>query len=224
MRFNEKLKLLREEKRISQEELAVEVGVSRQAISKWENGSSQADIENLIFLSKFFGVTLDYLIIDKKEYDNHKKEKIVYNNEEIIHFLVEAKKNTYASSKGKIDSIRIDSHDLKYEKENMIYIDTYLGSSQFGGQEAIWKDGVAIWYMNYSGRVLEETFSSDFLKEALKKVNGIIPFRGPRFYQNGDYIYHFIYNGSFEWFDGVEEVLYRGEKVYEGRIHGGLIK
>ncbi len=106
----------------------------------------------------------------------------------------------------------------------MIYIDTYLGSSQFGGQEAIWKDGVAIWYMNYSGRVLEETFSSNFLKEALKKVNGIIPFRGPRFYQNGDYIYHFIYNGSFEWFDGVEEVLYRGEKVYEGRIHGGLIK
>ncbi len=66
MEFKEKLKLLREEKRMSQEELALEVGVSRQSISKWEKGNAQADVDKLIFLSEFFGVTLDYLVRDMK--------------------------------------------------------------------------------------------------------------------------------------------------------------
>lgn len=224
MKFGEKLKLLREEKKISQEELGVEVGVSRQSISKWESGNSIADIENLIFLSNYFGVTLDYLLVDKKEYDNIKKEKVEVEKKELIDFLLRAKKNTYASSKGKIDSIRFDSHDLKYDEKNLSYIDTYLGSEYFGGQEAIWKDGVALWYMNYSGRVLNKIFSSSFLKDALKKVDEKNPYRGPKFYQKGDFTYHFSYIGSFEWFEGVEEVLYRGEKIYEGRVHGGTIK
>ncbi len=224
MLFKDKLKLLRKEKRISQEELALEIGVSRQAISKWEKGSSQADIEKLILLSKFFGVTLDYLAIDKKEYDNIKKEKITYKEEELIEFLIEAKKNTYAASCGKINSTRLDSHDLKYKRDGLIYLDSYLGSEEFGGQEAVWKDGIAIWFMNYSGRVLHKTFSGSFLKEALKKVTKNLPFRGPRFYQNGDYSYHFSVVGSINWFDGKEEIIYKGNKVYEGRVHGGKIK
>lgn len=41
MKFNEKLQKLRKEKGMSQEALADELGVSRQAVSKWENGVSQ---------------------------------------------------------------------------------------------------------------------------------------------------------------------------------------
>lgn len=40
MKFNEKLQKLRKEKGMSQEALAYELGVSRQAVSKWENGGS----------------------------------------------------------------------------------------------------------------------------------------------------------------------------------------
>lgn len=65
MQLNEKLQILRKEAGLSQERLAEKLGVSRQAVSKWESGQSTPDIENLSALSDLFGVTLDELI--KKE-------------------------------------------------------------------------------------------------------------------------------------------------------------
>ena len=47
---------------MSQEELAEKVGVSRQAISKWERGEASPDTDNLILLSRIYGVTLDELL------------------------------------------------------------------------------------------------------------------------------------------------------------------
>lgn len=46
----------------SQEELAAQIGVSRQAISKWERGESSPDTDNLIALAKLYGITIDELI------------------------------------------------------------------------------------------------------------------------------------------------------------------
>ena len=48
MKFNEKLQKLRKEKGMSQEALADELGVSRQAVSKWENGQVYPETEKLI--------------------------------------------------------------------------------------------------------------------------------------------------------------------------------
>ncbi len=53
---------LRKAKGISQEELADKVGVSRQAVSKWESGQSIPEIDKVILLSEFFDVTTDYLL------------------------------------------------------------------------------------------------------------------------------------------------------------------
>lgn len=53
---------LRREKGISQEGLAEKMGVSRQAVSKWESGQSAPDLEKLVALSEFFGTTTDYLL------------------------------------------------------------------------------------------------------------------------------------------------------------------
>ena len=64
MRFYEKLQFLRKEKGFSQEELADRLGVSRQAVSKWESDMSYPETEKLIELSKIFGVTLDSLLKD----------------------------------------------------------------------------------------------------------------------------------------------------------------
>ena len=60
--FYDRLYHLRKEKGISQEELANIVGVSRQAVQKWESGASKPDMDNLVALSRYFGVTLDYLV------------------------------------------------------------------------------------------------------------------------------------------------------------------
>ena len=49
-------------KGISQEKLAVELGVSRQAISKWESGQSVPELDKAVRMSDFFGVTTDYLL------------------------------------------------------------------------------------------------------------------------------------------------------------------
>lgn len=74
MSLGEKIKKLRKENNLSQEQLAEKLNVSRQAISKWEANKAYPDIENLILLRKIFDVTLDDLIIDenniKSEYIN----------------------------------------------------------------------------------------------------------------------------------------------------------
>lgn len=62
MTTGEKILYLRNQKHISQEELAGSIGVSRQAISKWETDQSVPDLENLKWLAEFFQVKLSSLI------------------------------------------------------------------------------------------------------------------------------------------------------------------
>lgn len=60
--FSNRLKELRTGRGMSQEQLAERIDVSRQVITKWENGSGAPKIENLIALAKFFGITVDSLL------------------------------------------------------------------------------------------------------------------------------------------------------------------
>lgn len=62
MVFSETLRELRRKAGLSQEELAEAVGVSRQAVSKWESGQSSPDIDRLVALSGLFRVSLDTLV------------------------------------------------------------------------------------------------------------------------------------------------------------------
>lgn len=62
MTIAERIQSLRKARGLSQEELAEQVGVSRQAVGKWEAGQSQPDLDKVIALSGFFGVSCDYLL------------------------------------------------------------------------------------------------------------------------------------------------------------------
>ena len=62
MTIADRIQSLRKTKGISQEELADQIGVSRQAISKWESSQSCPEIDKIILLSDYFGVTTDYLL------------------------------------------------------------------------------------------------------------------------------------------------------------------
>lgn len=64
MKFNEKLMSIRKMKGLSQEELGMELQVSRQTISKWESGQSYPDFQRLVMLSDYFDMTLDELVKD----------------------------------------------------------------------------------------------------------------------------------------------------------------
>lgn len=65
--FYQRLARLRIEHGLSQEQLSAELGVSRQAISKWERGESTPDTNNLIALAEVYGMTLDELVYGASE-------------------------------------------------------------------------------------------------------------------------------------------------------------
>ena len=67
MKLNEKIAYYRRDRKLSQEELAAQVGVSRQAVSKWELGEAAPDIGKLLALAKAFGVTTDHLLDEEAE-------------------------------------------------------------------------------------------------------------------------------------------------------------
>ena len=223
MIFSEKLQLLRKNKGLTQEKLAETLDVSRQAVAKWESGQVYPDISNLIQISKLFHVTVDYLVKDQECIVNCFDDSCP-DLEKLVEFRLEANINTYAACINQVDSTRYDSHDFSYSKGSYTYHDSYVGSEQFAGEEAIWYKGKSQYAMNYMGRVLDQEFSGIFLKEALCKADKKMPYRGPEYYQSGEYTYKCNAVGNFKWFQGYEEIYYNNKKVYECYFHGGIMK
>lgn len=81
MNFSEKLKEIRKNEGLSQEQLAEKIGVSRQAITKWETGKGLPDVENIVILAEIFKITLDELLRGSVVKQEH--ETTVYTSETI---------------------------------------------------------------------------------------------------------------------------------------------
>ena len=62
MNLSDRIQNLRKVKSLSQEDLAEALGVSRQAVSKWESGQSSPDLDKIVQLSEFFDVSTDHLL------------------------------------------------------------------------------------------------------------------------------------------------------------------
>jgi len=87
--FGQRLYELRKSKNISQEEFAELLDVSRQSISKWENDKAYPEMTRLLFMSDYFGISLDYLMRGTvesqdtqgagKSYDAHRAWLLVWN-------------------------------------------------------------------------------------------------------------------------------------------------
>lgn len=69
MKFSDNLRLLRAEYRLTQQDIGNIVGLTAQAVSKWENDLTEPDNNSLIKLAEYFNVSIDYLlgIKDDKE-------------------------------------------------------------------------------------------------------------------------------------------------------------
>ena len=70
MKLSDKIIHLRKSNGWSQEYLAEQLNVSRQAVSRWEGATASPDANNILQLSRLFGVTTDYLLNDDYESDN----------------------------------------------------------------------------------------------------------------------------------------------------------
>lgn len=81
MNIADRIQNLRKLRGISQEQLADQLGVSRQTISKWESEQSAPDMEKIILLSDYFEVTTDYLLkgIEKREEGSQKPDARIFS-------------------------------------------------------------------------------------------------------------------------------------------------
>ncbi|MFA5029218.1 MAG: DUF5680 domain-containing protein [Patescibacteria group bacterium] len=152
------------------------------------------------------------------------------NTDKLAKFLNEANKATYANKTApKVAPSRLKSEDYQFEKDGLIYHDTYFGGRDFIGEEIVYENEKPAWGANYFGFVLDKSISEkdvyDFLRRALmQEYNDVIPVRGPSNFSVDDKEYRFVVNGDLANFSGTEEILFDGKVVYRCLIHGGFIR
>lgn len=119
MDFSGKLKEIRKKEGLSQEQLAEKMGVSRQAVTKWETGKGMPDIENMAILAEIFKTTLDELISSNQlkyaEPVNFVTETI-YDIDCAKHFDINiGSASTMEVSSGTDEKlhVRMESHDIE---------------------------------------------------------------------------------------------------------------
>lgn len=138
MELGKRLKDYRNLNKMSQEELADRVYVSRQTISSWENDKSYPDIHSLLMLSEIFKVSLDELVkgdieimkekIDQEVIGRFKKDNLIYGVLLIVCMLLIVPMNKYMGIIGDIIWLSVFGITMYYairierfKKENDIY-------------------------------------------------------------------------------------------------------
>lgn len=97
MMLNKQIKLYREKNGLSQEQLAKQLYVTRQSVSKWEAGEVVPDLDKIITMAKIFNVSLDNLILGVNDNKTITKKP---NNEE---FIFDPNKNKYVRRYGQMN-------------------------------------------------------------------------------------------------------------------------
>lgn len=97
MKLEEKIISLRKSKNWSQEELAYQLDVSRQAVSKWESGESIPSIDKIIMMSSIFSVSTDYLLKENEnnEISSNEISAKTMNKDEVKVYLTTNKKDSF---------------------------------------------------------------------------------------------------------------------------------
>ena len=90
MKLSNNLKNIRKENNLSQEQLAEKLGVSRQAVSKWESGQSYPEMDKVLLICKLFNYNIDELMNENvKEVNETKQSKVNINKyvEDFFNFI-----------------------------------------------------------------------------------------------------------------------------------------
>jgi len=144
-------------------------------------------------------------------------------------FIIRAKAATYVGSGQRLLSYRLGSHDLQYFDGDWAYHDSYLGESDFIGEEIVYFQRQVVWGMNYFGYILQP----DRINSA--QAGHVIKVSLTRLYQEGRFLGGFEYTvddlryvdtneGDVQLFHGKEWIEREGQIVYELLYLGGLVK
>lgn len=82
MEFSQQIRQIRNENKLTQEEMSQKIHVTRQAVSNWENGKNLPDIGMLVEIANTFHVSLDWLILGGDNNMNDMTEKLIEDGSE----------------------------------------------------------------------------------------------------------------------------------------------
>ena len=116
MTFKEKLTVLRKNKGLTQDEFAKAVGVSRQAVYKWENGTSYPEAPKLLEIKALFGISLDDLFDESFEVGVPEKKKKRAAKKEAV-----AKTEIPVSTEEEMEKIEIPAEIDSDTMESIVY-------------------------------------------------------------------------------------------------------
>ena len=144
-------------------------------------------------------------------------------------FIIQAKRATYVGSGQKLLSYRLGSQDLQFFDGDWAYHDSYVGESDFMGEEVVYYQKTPVWGENYFGYILKpEKITSaqagHVIKESLSAMYAEGRFLGRFEYALDQFTYVDTNDGDFRLFRGKEWIELEGEIVYELVYHGGLIR
>jgi len=126
MDFGDRLKQIRTSQGLSQEQLAEKIGVSRQAITKWETKKGLPDIENMVILAEIFKVTLDELVLQESQLQSRQKtlfeSETVYDIDGDKHFDIDmGSARSLLITSGSDEKIHIKLQSDTLEKLSSLY-------------------------------------------------------------------------------------------------------
>ena len=144
-------------------------------------------------------------------------------------FVVRAKAATYAGDGFTLLPYRLESHDFQFVDGDWAYHDSYVGATDFAGQEVVYRARKAVWAMSYFGRILLPSVISGVeagrvIKASLSALYHEGRFLGGFRHVNAPYIYIDANEGDVTWFEGREAIETDGKVAYELVYHGGLIR
>lgn len=147
---------------------------------------------------------------------------------ELADFIVRAKASTYVGNGRFRPPCRPDAKDVGFDEGDWSYLDSYFGGTDFLGQEVVWKAGVAVWAMNYHGRILRPALidaagAGRTIKAALSALYREGRFLGGFDFETPEGRYVDRTEGDFEGFTGTERILVGDEEAYRLVYHGGRI-
>ena len=147
-------------------------------------------------------------------------------------FIINAKANGWVGAQPagkKISSSRKGSFDITYEEGDFFYQDSFVGLTDFCGQEHVCFKNEPVWSMAYFGYVVQQgLFTSKQTVEVLRSALGAL-YREGRFlgefrHHHEKCEYHDVNHGDFRNFHGKESIHQDGVLVFELRYFGGLVR
>ncbi len=152
-----------------------------------------------------------------------------FSTEDLEHFVVRAKQAAYVGKGQKLLPYRLGSIDLQHVEGDWAYHDSYLGESDFIGQEIVYFRREPVWGMNYFGFILRDDLitaekAGQVIQESLSRLYAEGRFLGGFSHEVGGYRYSDASDGDVRRFSGRERIFRGNEPVYGLVYHGGLLR